>query len=175
MPPAPSTAFRRSTGGSTGATASQKGLFRSGKKANGNGGRMRRGRTTTTTDVDARRPPLHHGCVRPAAATTHGHRRRRGAGRHPFCWGIGSELLLHALLGGAARRTAPVLACQWRVGRRAPTRRCVVRSSTGMHACMQKRAVDPMLRPRCAEGQGTGGRSLSVSASASPSSCMDDY
>jgi hypothetical protein len=88
---------------------------------------------------------------------------------------IGSELLLHALLGGAARRTAPVLACQWRVGRRAPTRRCVVRSSTGMHACMQKRAVDPMLRPRCAEGQGTGGRSLSVSASASPSSCMDDY
>jgi hypothetical protein len=52
---------------------------------------MRRGRTTTTTDVDARRPPLHHGCVRPAAATTHGHRRRRGAGRHPFCWGIGSD------------------------------------------------------------------------------------
>lgn len=114
---------------------------------------MRRGRTTTTTDVDARRPPLHHGCVRPAAATTHGHRRRRGAGRHPFCWGIGSELLLHALLGGAARRTAPVLACQWRVGRRAPTRRCVVRSSTGNRACRSARwtwTVDPMPWPRCA-------------------------
>lgn len=93
-------------------------------------------------DVDARRPPLHHGCVRLAATTTTHHTwasylssalsLSMAHGISGDDWGIGSELAF-ALLGTGARRTAPVLACLWRIGRRAPTRRRAVRSSPRRH------------------------------------------
>lgn len=75
------------------------------------------------------------------------------AGRHPFCWGIGSDRSFFCMRCLGARHVGR-RRC-WLVngglgGGRPRGAALSLRSSTGMHACMQKRAVDPMPRPRCA-------------------------